>query len=135
MLVDTCILIDVLNNDPTWVDWSINQLSEQSELHSLTINPIIYAELSPAFHKIEDLDDQLKIMKMKMIQMPRPALFSAAKAFQRYRKNGGAKHNVLSDFFIGAHAEVNQVPILTRDTQKYQIYFPTVLLVAPNELH
>lgn len=135
MLVDTNILIDVLNNEPNWVEWSLDQLRTQSEFHILTINPIIYAELSPAFHKIEDLDDQLRIMKMKMIQMPKPALFSAAKAFQRYRKNGGSKLNVLSDFFIGAHAEANQVPILTRDTQRYQIYFPTVRLVAPSELH
>jgi predicted nucleic acid-binding protein len=107
----------------------------QSKIHVLSINPIIYAELSSAFTKIEDLENVVKTMQLKMIQMPRPALFLAAKAFHLYRQRGGVKHNVLGDFFIGAHASVNQVPILTRDTQRYQTYFPTVQLIAPNALH
>jgi predicted nucleic acid-binding protein len=131
MLVDTNILIDVLNNEPIWADWSIEQLREQSEVHVLTINPIIYAELSPAFKEIQELDDHLKTMKLKMIQMPKLALFLASKAFQSYRQRGGVKLNILSDFFIGAHASATQVPILTRDTQRFKTYFPTVPLVAP----
>jgi len=135
MLVDTNILIDVLNNEPDWVEWSIHQLRTQSELHVMTINPIIYAELSPAFKHIADLDNHLKIMNLKMIQMPKLALFLASKAFQLYRQRGGHKLNVLGDFFIGAHAAVNQIPILTRDTQRFQTYFPTVLLIASGSLH
>ena len=99
MLVDTNILIDVLNNEPDWVEWSIHQLRVQSELHAMTINPIIYAELSPAFKEIADLDNHLKIMNLKMIQMPKLALFMASKAFQLYRQRGGNKLNVLGDFF------------------------------------
>ena len=134
ILVDTNVLVDVLNNEPQWADWSIHQLRMQSKIHVLSINPIIYTELSSAFTKIEDLENVVKTMQLKMIQIPRPALFLAAKAFH-YRKRGGVKHNVLGDFFIGAHAAVNQVPILTRDTQRYQTYFPTVRLIAPNALH
>ena len=135
IFVDTNVLVDVLNNEPQWADWSIHQLRMQSKIHVLSINPIIYAELSSAFTKIEDLENVVKTMQLKMIQMPRPALFLAAKAFHLYRKREGVKHNVLGDFFIGAHATVNQVPILTRDTQRYQTYFPTVRLIAPNALH
>jgi len=135
ILVDTNVLVDVLSNEPQCVDWSIHELKMQSKIHVLSINPIIYAELSSAFTKIEDLENVVKTMQLKMIQMPRPALFLAAKAFHLYRQRGGVKHNVLGDFFIGAHAAVNQVPILTRDTQRYQTYFPTVRLIAPNALH
>ena len=135
IFVDTNVLVDVLSNEPQWADWSIHQLRMQSKIHVLSINPIIYAELSSAFTKIEDLENVVKTMQLKMIQMPRPALFLAAKAFHLYRKRGGVKHNVLGVFYIGAHAAVNQVPILTRDTQSYQTYFPTVRLIAPNALH
>ena len=135
IFVDTNVLVDVLSNEPQWADWSIHQLRMQSKIHVLSINPIIYAELSSAFTKIEDLENVVKTMQLKMIQMPRPALFLAAKAFHLYRKRGGVKHNVLGDYFIGAHAAVNQVPILTRDTQRYQTYFPTVRLIAPIALH
>ncbi len=135
IFVDTNVLVDVLSNEPQWADWSIHQLRMQSKIHVLSINPIIYAELSSAFTRIEDLENAVKTMQLKMIQMPRPALFLAAKAFHLYRQRGGVKHNVLGDFFIGAHAAVNQVPILTRDTQRYQTYFPTVRLIAPNAFH
>ena len=135
IFVDTNVLVDVLSNEPQWADWSIHQLRMQSKIHVLSINPIIYAELSSAFTKIEDLENVVKTMQLKMIQIPRPALFLAAKAFHLYRQRGGVKHNVLGDFFIGAHAAVNQVPILTRDTQRYQTYFPTVRLISPSALH
>lgn len=135
MLVDTNVLIDVLTNEPQWVDWSLHQLRVQSKIQVLCINPVIYAELSSAFKKIEDLENTIKTMELKVTQIPRPALFLAAKAFHLYRQRGGVKHNVLADFFIGAHAAVTQVPILTRDTHRYQTYFPTVRLVAPNALH
>ena len=135
MLVDTNVLIDVLNNEPRWADWSIHQLRVQSKIHVLTINPIIYSELSCAFSKIEDLDDVVQEMGLKYAQLPRPALFLAAKAFQVYRKKGGTKNNILGDFFVGAHAAVSRLPVLTRDIQRYKTYFPSVQLVSPNVLH
>ena len=135
MLVDTNILIDVVNDDPRWADWSIHQLRVQSKIHVLSINPIIYSELSSAFSKIEDLDDVLQTMGLKFVQIPKPALFLAAKAFLMYRKKGGTKYRVLGDFFVGAHAAVSRLPVLTRDTQRYQTYFPSVELVSPKVLH
>lgn len=135
MLVDTNVLIDVLNNEPQWADWSIHQLRVQSKIHVLSINPIIYAELSCTFKKVEDLDEVLQVMELKFNQIPKPALFLAGKAFLRYRRQGGVKNSILDDFFIGAHAAVSRLPVLTRDTQRYQTYFPTVKLVSPNALH
>jgi predicted nucleic acid-binding protein len=135
MLVDTNVLIDVLNNEPQWADWSIHQLRVQSKIHVLSINPIIYAELSCTFKKVEDLDEVLQVMELKFNQIPKPALFLAGKAFQSYRQQGGVKNSILADFFIGAHAAVSRLPVLTRDTQRYQTYFPTVKLVSPNALH
>ena len=135
MLVDTNVLIDVLNNEPQWADWSIHQLRVQSKIHVLSINPIIYAELSCTFKKVEDLDEVLQVMELKFNQIPKPALFLAGKAFQRYRRQGGVKNSILADFFIGAHAAVSRLPVLTRDTQRYQTYFPTVKLVSPNAPH
>ena len=135
MLVDTNVLIDVLNNEPQWADWSIHQLRVQSKIHVLSINPIIYAELSCTFKKVEDLDEVLQVMELKFNQIPKPALFLAGKAFQRHRRQGGVKSSILADFFIGAHAAVSRLPVLTRDTQRYQTYFPTVKLVSPNALH
>ena len=135
MLVDTNVLIDVLNNEPQWADWSIHQLRVQSKIHVLSIKPIIYAELSCTFKKVEDLDEVLQVMELKFNQIPKPALFLAGKAFQRYRRQGGVKNSILADFFIGAHAAVSRLPVLTRDTQRYQTYFPTVKLVSPNALH
>ena len=135
MLVDTNVLIDVLNNEPQWAEWSIHQLRVQSKIHVLSINPIIYAELSCTFKKVEDLDEVLQVMELKFNQITKPALFLAGKAFQRYRRQGGVKNSILADFFIGAHAAVSRLPVLTRDTQRYQTYFPTVKLVSPNALH
>jgi len=131
MLVDTNILVDVLENDPDWADWSVAQLQAQSKVHRLVINPIIYSELSLTFSSAEELDEVLDGMKLPVLEMPKPALFLAGKAFVQYRRSGGAKNNVLGDFFIGAHAAVSDLPLLTRDTRHYKNYFPSVKLVTP----
>ena len=131
MLVDTNVLVDVLENDPYWADWSIAQLQAQSRVHRLAINSIIYAELSLTFSSVEALDQVLDAMVLRMLEIPKPALFLAGKAFAQYRHKGGTKNNVLSDFLIGAHAAVSGLPVLTRDTRRYKSYFPSVRLVAP----
>ena len=131
MLVDTNVLVDVLEDDPEWADWSIGQLRTQSRVHRLVINPVIYAELSLTFSTVEALDQVLSGMQLPVVEMPRSALFLAGKAFAQYRRRGGTKGNVLADFFIGAHAAVAGWPILTRDGRRYQSYFPTVNLVMP----
>jgi len=132
MLVDTNVLVDVLENDPDWADWSIAQLRAQSRVYQLAINPIIYSELSLTFSTVEALDQVLDKMELRMLEIPRPALFLAGKAFVQYRRSRGIKSNVLGDFFIGAHAAVSGLPVLTRDTQRYKNHFPTVRLVAPS---
>ncbi len=131
LLVDTNVLVDVLENDPQWADWSIAQLRAQSKIHKLAINPIIYAELSLTFSSAEALDQTLDGLGLTLLEVPRPALFLAGKAFVKYRRQGGTKNNVLGDFFIGAHAAVSSYPLLTRDTRRYATYYPTVVLVAP----
>lgn len=131
LLVDTNVLIDVLENDPEWSAWSLRQLRYRAQLSPLAINPIIYAELSIAFSTVERLDEALATMQLRHLEIPRPALFLAGKAFVRYRRQGGTKANVLADFFIGAHAAVARLPLLTRDTRRYRNYFPTVELIAP----
>jgi len=131
LLVDTNVLVDVLENDPEWADWSIQQLRAQSQIHPLIINPIIYAELSLTFSAVEALDETLDNLGLTLKELPRPALFLAGKAFVRYRRQGGSKNNVLADFFIGAHAAVLGCPLLTRDARRYQAYFPSVELITP----
>jgi predicted nucleic acid-binding protein len=131
LLVDTNVLVDVLENDPEWADWSIGQLRAQSKVHRLAINPIIYSELSLTFSTVEALDRTVGDLGLTMIEIPKPALFLAGKAFVRYRRQGGTKSNVLADFFIGAHAAVSRYPLLTRDTRRYTSYFADVKLIAP----
>lgn len=131
ILVDTNVLVDVLEDDPEWADWSISQLRAQSRIRTLAINPIIYSELSLIFSSVEMLDRTLNDLGLELREIPRPALFLAGKAFVRYRRRGGKKTNVLPDFFIGAHAAVNNIPILTRDVRRYGAYFPGVELIAP----
>ena len=131
ILVDTNVLIDVLEDDPQWAAWSIAQLRAQSKIHQLTINPIIYAELSLAFASAEALDQTVFDLDLIVLEIPSSALFLAGKAFVRYRKQGGIKANVLSDFFIGAHAVVSGLALLTRDTKRYSSYFSGVKLIAP----
>lgn len=131
LLVDTNVLVDVLEDDPLWADWSIGQLRAQSKIHRLAINPIIYSELSLTFSTVEALDETIADLGLVMIELPRPALFLAGKAFVRYRRQGGAKSNVLSDFFIGAHAAVSGYQLLTRETRRYSSYFTDVKLIAP----
>jgi hypothetical protein len=133
MLVDTNVLVDVFENDPEWADWSVAQLRAQAQIHRLVINPVIYAELSLAFSAVEALDDALAALQIPLIEIPKPALFLAGKAFMQYRRKGGTKTNVLADFFIGAHAAVARLPLLTRDVRRYAGYFPTVQLISPTE--
>jgi hypothetical protein len=131
ILVDTNVLIVVLEDDPQWAEWSVAQLRAHSKIHELGINAIVYAELSLAFERLEELDDTVVRLGLKLLEIPRPALFLAGRAFLAYRKAGGTRSNVLADFFIGAHAAVAGVAILTRDARRYTTYFPAVRLLLP----
>lgn len=131
LLVDTNVLLDVVQDDPQWARWSIGQLRAQAQIHELAINPVTYAEVSLAFSTIEALDRVVKKMNLAVHQMPRAALFLAGKAFVQYRRRGGSKAQVLPDFFIGAHAAVQGWPLLTRDAGRFRTYFPSLVVLAP----
>jgi predicted nucleic acid-binding protein len=131
ILVDTNVLLDVLEEDPRWAAWSQDRLDAASATDTLAINPIIYSELSMAFARIEDLEAVIGDAALTVEAIPREALFLAGKAFLRYRRSRGTKRSVLPDFYIGAHAAVMQWPILTRDVSRYQTYYPTVPLITP----
>jgi predicted nucleic acid-binding protein len=131
LLVDTNVLVDVVQNDPQWADWSIAQMRAQSSLHALVINPIIYAEISLSFSTLEALDDVVGTLALELREIPRPALFLAAKAYAQYRRRGGSKLQVRPDFFIGAHAAVEGWPLLTRDASRFRTYFPTLEVLSP----
>jgi predicted nucleic acid-binding protein len=132
VLVDTNVLLDVLENDAVWATWSQEQLDTASAIDSLAINSIIYSELSVAFARIEELETVIEEASLIVQPIPREALFLAGKVFLEYRHAQGIKNNVLPDFFIGAHAAVMQWPILTRDVGRYRRYFPTVQLITPD---
>ena len=130
-LIDTNVLLDLVTDDPTWADWSIGQLDAAALRGPLVMNAIVYAELSVRFDKIEVLDAVVHDAGIVVTDIPRPALFLAGRVFQRYRAQGGNRTGVLPDFFIGAHAAVAGLPLLTRDAQRYRTYFPSVDLVTP----
>ncbi len=133
ILVDTCVLLDIVTDDPIWSAWSLRQLDMAALQAKLVVNPVIYAELSVRFDRIEVLDETLNDARLELAEMPRAALFLAAKVFRRYRAAGGARTSLLPDFFIGAHAAVAGWRLLTRDVGRYKTYFPTVALICPAE--
>ncbi|MFN0037946.1 MAG: type II toxin-antitoxin system VapC family toxin [Burkholderiales bacterium] len=131
ILVDTNVILDIVVNDPVWADWSQQQLERASLQTTLCINSVIYAELSIAFDNIEALESALKVGEFRLETIPREAFFLAGKAFVDYRRKRGTKAGVLPDFFIGAHAAVARLPLLTRDTRRYATYFPSLELIVP----
>ena len=131
-LVDTNILLDVVTDDPNWSDWSIEQLEAAALRGPLLINDVVYAELAVRYERIERLEAFLSEAGLDMAAMPRSALFLAGKVFQKYGKAGGSRTGVLPDFFIGAHAAVDRLDLLTRDSARYRTYFPTVKLITPD---
>ncbi len=130
-LVDTNVLLDLVTDDERWADWSIAQLEAASLRGPLLINDVVYSELSVRYERIEDLEDFIEAAGLELVQMPRPALFLAGKVFARYRRSGGARTGVLPDFFIGAHAAVSGLSLLTRDTGRYRSYFSGLTLITP----
>lgn len=130
-LVDSNVLLDVLTEDESWADWSTAALAQAAEEGPLCINPIVYAEVSVRFSRVEDLDDALPPRDYLRAPLPWAAAFLAGKAFLGYRRNRGSAPSTLPDFFVGAHAAVDDLRLLTRDEWRYRTYFPTVELIAP----
>lgn len=131
VLVDSNVILDIFLDDPNWVSWSETILEQSSQYSTLYINPIVYAEVSIGFKRIEDLESALLSGGFKMLQISKEALFLAGKVYLQYRKNKGTKLSPLPDFFIGAQAAVLQLDLITRDINRYRTYFPTVRLIHP----
>ena len=131
LLVDSNVLLDIFSDDPVWFAWSEQMLSRYAQTHDLVINAVIYTELSISFERIEELEASLRAASIGVAPLPREALFLAGKVFLSYRRRGGAKASTLPDFFIGAQAAVQQLPLLTRDVKRYKTYYPTVELISP----
>lgn len=131
ILVDSNILIDIFSSDSVWLQWSMHELASWSEQGPFIIDEIIYAEISARATSQRELDAALTELDIELSRIPREALFAAAKAFQRYRARGGNRQNVLPDFFVGAHAQIAHLPLLTRDVKRYRTYFPEVELISP----
>ena len=131
VLVDSNVLLDVLQEDAEWFSWSSAKLAEYAEENTLCINPVIYAEISIGFDRIEELEDALPNDFFQYLRLPYEAAFLAGKCFLRYRRAGGRKRSPLPDFFIGAHAAVENLVLLTRDSTRYRSYFPGLQIDAP----
>ena len=131
ILVDSNIILDIFLDDPVWADWSESALSEYGIDSNLYINPIVYSDVSVGFEKIEDLEKALLMGGFQMLEIPKEALFLAGKAFFKYKKGKGGKRSPLPDFYIGAHAAVFELDLITRDVSRYKTYFPTVKLISP----
>lgn len=131
IFADSCVLIDVIEADPVWSGWSQSALEEWGRRGPVCINPVVYAELSTDYDTPAALDNILERVGIEYREMPREALFLAARAHQVYRRRGGKRSGVLPDFFIGAHARVLNVPLLTRDTRRFRAAFPELVLVSP----
>jgi predicted nucleic acid-binding protein len=131
MLVDSNVLLDVLTEDPEWFTWSAKQLAIYADRGPLCINPVIYAEISIGFERIEDLEMVLSKEYFQYLNLPYEAAFLAGKCFLKYRKAGGQRRSPLPDFFIGAHAAVEGMSLLSRDQGRYQTYFPGLKVISP----
>jgi predicted nucleic acid-binding protein len=131
ILVDSNVILDILTEDPQWFDWSAQRLRECANQGELIINPIIYAEISSGFSQPEDLDTAIPPNFFRRDSLPYNAAFLAGQSFLEYRRRGGERRSPLPDFYIGAHAAVMEIPLLTRDANRYRTYFPSVQLITP----
>lgn len=132
ILVDSNVIIDVLTRDPAWRPWSEAALGEAADRDELVINPIIYAEIASGFATMAELDLHLGPDMFRRLPLPYEAGFVAGRAFVEYRRRGGLRTSPLPDFYIGAHAAVSGLSLLTRDARRYAGYFPKVRLIAPD---
>jgi len=132
ILVDSNVLLDLMTEDPRWFSWSAAAVARVADRFRLVINPVIYAEISLRYSRIEDLDAALPKAMLEREAIPYAAAFLAGKSYLAYRQQGGTKRSPLPDFFIGAHAAIAGYRLLTRDTARYRSYFPRLPLIAPD---
>lgn len=129
--IDSCVLLDLIENDAEWADWSQSQLEKAANRGRMVINAIVYAEIANSFATEADIDAFIRATELQLKPIPRGSAWIAAKAHQKYRRSKGARTTTLPDFFIGAHAQAEGITLLTRDRTRFTTYFPTVNLIAP----
>jgi predicted nucleic acid-binding protein len=132
IFVDTNVLLDIVSDDAAWADWSTSQLEAADLGGGAVANAIVYAEFSLQYGSVTEVDRALAHLNVSIEPIPKEALFLAARANQIYRRAGGARPGVLSDFFVGAHAAVTGRSLLTRDAGRFRTYFPQLNVIAPN---
>jgi len=132
VLVDSNVLLDLMTEDASWFSWSASAVERAADRFRLVINPVVYAEVSVRYSRIEELDAVLPKAMFDREAIPYEAAFLAGKSFLAYRQHGGTKRSPLPDFFIGAHAAVAGYRLLTRDAARYRTYFPRLPLIAPD---
>jgi predicted nucleic acid-binding protein len=130
-LLDTNVLLDIATADAAWMGWSERQLQAAAALGPVFINPIIYAELAPAFASEAALNRWLDPLVFQRRALPYAAGWLASQAFLKYRRSGGFRTSPLPDFYIGAHAQAEGLTLVTRDAIRYRTYFPSLTLIAP----
>lgn len=130
-LVDANVVLDIATEDSRWASWSSRSLERCAEEGQLVINPLIYAEVSVGFERIEELEAAIPLEVFRRDALPFEAAFLAGKAFLAHRRRGGKRSAPLPDFYIGAHAAIAGFRLLTRDAARYRSYFPTVKLISP----
>ncbi|MGA2793485.1 MAG: type II toxin-antitoxin system VapC family toxin [Roseiarcus sp.] len=132
VLIDANVLLDVMTEDARWLAWSAAAVERAADRYRLVVNPVIYAEVSIRYSRIEELDAALPKTMFDREAIPYEAVFLAGKSFLAYRRRGGTKPSPLPDFFIGAHAAVAGYLLMTRDAARYRTYFPKLSLIAPD---
>lgn len=130
-LFDSNILLDIATKDAVWLDWSVMQLKSAAAKGRICVNPVIFAELAPAFGSALALDVWLEPAIFTRLPLPYAAGWWASQAFLQYRKAGGAKTSPLPDFYVGAYAQVEGLTLVTRDAARYKTYFPILEVVSP----
>lgn len=130
-LVDSNVILDVVTDDPTWSERSRRALARAADEGGLAINPLVYAEVSVGYRRIEELDGALPPDTFQRLPLPWAAAFLAGECFVRYRRAGGTRRSPLPDFYIGAHAAIEGMTLLTRDARRYRTYLPRLVVVTP----
>ena len=133
MLVDSCVLLDIFNDDPNWYEWSANTLYMLSKHHQFIINTIIFTEISYNFDSVETLEKALKQLDINIQGIPLTAAFNVSRVFRKYRQNKGDKKSPMPDFYIGEHARYLNIPLITRDTARFNTYQPNIILITPQQ--
>ena len=133
ILIDSNVLIDILDHDPHWFDWSFAQLERAASVGKVVVNPVVVAEVAPQFGSLEAFLEALSAMVVGVEMLDAQAAFIAGQAFQAYRRARPADmpKAIVADFLIGGHAQAIGATILTRDPRFYRSYFPTVPLITP----